>query len=117
MISRSGNNNLTGEIPSELGLISTLEGLHLCENNLQGTVPDEIVAIVTLIELDLCHNQLTGSIPSSVFSASKGSRLLSSSLQALNLGKSNYFVYVVDKMLYDSKSWLRCTRTYCHHVL
>ena len=91
-----GNNNLTGAIPSELGSIPTLEGLHLCQNNLQGAVPEEIIAMVTLTDLDLCHNELSGQIPSGILSASKSSRLSNSSLQSLNLSELTYFADIYD---------------------
>ncbi len=56
------NNNLTGEIPSELGNISSLEILDLSRNNLIGNIPVELMYLPNLVILDLGNNQLSGNI-------------------------------------------------------
>ena len=58
----TGNNRLTGVIPSELGNIVTLKELHLHSNELVGSLPVEITSISGLLVLNLDTNQLTGSI-------------------------------------------------------
>ncbi len=57
------DNNLTGEIPLELGQSSSLERLSLFGNRLTGSIPAELGQISGLWDLDLSSNQLTGEIP------------------------------------------------------
>ncbi|EHA8589336.1 putative leucine-rich repeat receptor-like protein kinase [Cocos nucifera] len=57
------NNNLTGSIPSTLGLVSQLEVLRLDFNSLSGPVPSNINNLTQLAELYLANNQLTGPLP------------------------------------------------------
>ena len=58
-----GNNQLTGEIPSEIGQLTNLESLVLNSNQLTGEIPPEIGNLTNLINLYLSENQLTGEIP------------------------------------------------------
>jgi len=55
---------LTGEIPSEIGNLTNLEILQLQYNQLTGEIPSEIGNLTNLILLSLYTNQLTGEIPS-----------------------------------------------------
>ena len=57
------NNQLTGEIPAELGDLTNLEGLYLSFNQLTGGIPAELGDLTNLEVLDLFNNQLTGEIP------------------------------------------------------
>jgi len=57
-------NQLTGEIPSELGNLSNLTGLDLSGNPLTGEIPSELGKLSNLECLYLYSNQLTGEIPS-----------------------------------------------------
>jgi Leucine-rich repeat (LRR) protein len=57
---------VSGVIPSELGLLSELRGLLLQENKLQGQIPRELMTSRKLEELRLESNQLTGPIPEDV---------------------------------------------------
>eukprot|EP00592_Proboscia_alata_P015579 CAMPEP_0194394034 /NCGR_PEP_ID=MMETSP0174-20130528/123631_1 /TAXON_ID=216777 /ORGANISM="Proboscia alata, Strain PI-D3" /LENGTH=852 /DNA_ID=CAMNT_0039189789 /DNA_START=100 /DNA_END=2654 /DNA_ORIENTATION=+ len=52
--------NLTGTIPSELGMLTNLVDLKFNFNNLFGTVPIELSYISSLAEVDLVRNDLTG---------------------------------------------------------
>ena len=56
-------NQLTGEIPAELGNLTNLRGLYLNSNQLTGEIPAELGNLTNLEELDLSNNQLTGEIP------------------------------------------------------
>ena len=56
-------NYLQGEIPSEIGNLRNLTELHLGHNYLQGEIPPEIGNLVNLTHLSLWDNELTGSIP------------------------------------------------------
>ncbi len=57
------DNNLTGEIPRELGGLSSLTTLSLRDNNLTGEIPRELGGLSSLTTLDLNNNNLTGAIP------------------------------------------------------
>ena len=56
-------NNLTGEIPRELGRLTNLERLYLSRNNLTGEIPRELGRLTNLASLYLLGNMLTGVIP------------------------------------------------------
>ena len=60
---RLGNNNLRGEIPSELGSLPNLETLYLYDNQLSGEIPSELGSLSNLEWLYLFSNQLSGEIP------------------------------------------------------
>ena len=57
------DNNLSGEIPSELGSLANMEALDLFRNNLSGEIPPALSNLVNLSYLDLSRNQLSGDIP------------------------------------------------------
>ncbi len=56
------NNNLKGEIPSEIGNLTYLSELVLQQNRLEGEVPDAIANLSILTVLHLFQNQLEGEI-------------------------------------------------------
>ncbi|CAM9987115.1 unnamed protein product [Ectocarpus sp. 6 AP-2014] len=56
-------NELTGNIPSELGDLRQLQLLLLSDNHLTGQIPKELGDLSELKELWLSDNQLTGPIP------------------------------------------------------
>ena len=58
-----GRNNLSGEIPAELGRLNALRSLILRKNNLTGPIPPELGTIARLSSLDLGENDLRGPIP------------------------------------------------------
>ena len=59
-------NDLTGEIPSELGNLTNLSVLRLFYNNLTGEIPSEIGNLYKLTFITLKYNQLSGEIPQQV---------------------------------------------------
>ena len=58
------SNQLSGEIPSELGNLTNLEWLFLASNQLSGEIPSELGNLTSLTRLLLAGNQLSGEIPS-----------------------------------------------------
>ena len=60
---RLNNNNLTGEIPKGLGNSSKLKSLSLNNNNLTGEIPKELANSGILEYIYLNNNNLTGEIP------------------------------------------------------
>jgi len=73
---------LTGPLPSELGLLTHLTYLNLYENQLNGPIPTEIGKLTELKAMLLAGNLLTGEIPSQL------GRL--SSLTRLSLPSNNF---------------------------
>ncbi|KAM0940149.1 putative protein kinase RLK-Pelle-LRR-VIII-1 family [Dioscorea sansibarensis] len=57
------NNNLSGPIPSTLGLVKSLEVLRLDRNQLTGSVPSNINNLTNVAEMHLSNNRLTGPLP------------------------------------------------------
>ncbi|CAI9292861.1 unnamed protein product [Lactuca saligna] len=56
-------NRLTGEIPPELGNITSLKRLNLEANRFSGTIPPDLGRLTNLQSLILSSNQLTGRLP------------------------------------------------------
>ncbi|XP_062007566.1 probable LRR receptor-like serine/threonine-protein kinase At3g47570 [Rosa rugosa] len=59
-----GDNQLSGPIPSSMGRLHNLQGLYMYDNTLQGYIPDELCQLEKLSDLYLAGNQLSGSVPS-----------------------------------------------------
>ncbi|PHT39229.1 hypothetical protein CQW23_22802 [Capsicum baccatum] len=59
-------NNLTGNIPAEVGLFSKLRYLNLSWNNFQSGLPPEVGYFQNLTVLDVRHSALVGSIPGDI---------------------------------------------------
>jgi len=75
-------NKLTGSIPSEVGLLSSLEELWLRDNQLSGSLPQELGNLNNLSTIILEKNELTGKL-NGVFDSF-------TSLVGLNLGFNNF---------------------------
>jgi hypothetical protein len=58
-----GNNLLSGTIPSSLGALVALEFWDLQSTTLSGTIPPSLVALTDLYEFYLQDNQLVGTMP------------------------------------------------------
>jgi Leucine-rich repeat (LRR) protein len=74
-------NYLTGPIPPEVGQLSKLETLILHNNRLEGTLPPELGHLSQLKELDLESNRLSGPIPAALGQLAK--------LEKLNLNSND----------------------------
>jgi hypothetical protein len=61
-----GGNQLSGTIPSSLGALTALTSLSLYNNQLVGTITSSLVALTALDDLSLGNNQLSGTIPLSL---------------------------------------------------
>ncbi|CAH9114763.1 unnamed protein product [Cuscuta europaea] len=59
----ANNHNLSGSLPTSIGLLASLEGLHLDHNNFTGTLPSSMENCSSLVVLHLGHNKLLGPIP------------------------------------------------------
>jgi hypothetical protein len=60
------HNVLSGSIPPEVGNLSSLGWMHLAYNGLSGGIPPEIGNLSTLVGLRLYSNRLSGAIPPEV---------------------------------------------------
>ncbi len=60
------NNHLSGSIPSTIGNMTNLQYLQLNFNQLSGSIPSTIGNLTNLLDLELQGTQLSGSIPSSI---------------------------------------------------
>ncbi len=69
------NNELNGNIPSELGNLNNLIFLQLNNNQLTGIIPANLGNLTNLIELFLHDNQLTGNIPAELGNLSNLTKL------------------------------------------
>ena len=58
-----GFNQLSGEIPPDLGNLAIMEELYLQENQLSGEIPPELGNLANLYALAVAGNQLSGEIP------------------------------------------------------
>ena len=56
-------NRLTGEVPPELGNLTSLKELYLRKNNLTGQLPSELSKLSTFTYVDLSDNRFTGCVP------------------------------------------------------
>jgi hypothetical protein len=59
-----GSNALSGSLPTEIGMLSSLEEMHFHFNRISGSIPTEIGQLSLLNTLHLHDNLISGSIPS-----------------------------------------------------
>ncbi|KAL2324600.1 hypothetical protein Fmac_023658 [Flemingia macrophylla] len=60
------SNNLSGNVPLEMYMLTGLQSLNLSHNQLMGTIPQEIGNMLELEEIDLSRNNFSGEIPESM---------------------------------------------------
>ena len=60
------NNNLNGELPKEIGDLTSLQVLNLFRNNITGVLPETIGNLKSLTNLNIAFNQVSGSLPESL---------------------------------------------------
>ncbi|CAM8927360.1 unnamed protein product [Rhodiola kirilowii] len=72
---------LTGYIPSELGLLDSLQRLNLANNSFSKSIPPRLFNATSLTHIDLSRNLLTGSVPSQIKSLTHLTRVDLSSNQ------------------------------------
>ena len=63
------NNNLTGDLPTEIGQLSELTNLSLVGNNLTGQVPVELGDLQKVTSITIGKNQWSGTVPANLFNA------------------------------------------------
>ncbi|XP_062030274.1 BRASSINOSTEROID INSENSITIVE 1-associated receptor kinase 1-like [Rosa rugosa] len=61
-----GNANLSGNLVTQLGVLTNLQYLELYSNNITGNIPVELGSLNNLVSLDLYLNNLDGEIPSTL---------------------------------------------------
>ncbi|KAF4361035.1 hypothetical protein F8388_016844 [Cannabis sativa] len=64
------DNNLSGELPSNLTNLLGLVNLNLSNNHISGSIPEDISKLGQLLSLDLSSNRLSSTIPNSLSSLS-----------------------------------------------
>ncbi|XP_048446235.1 probable LRR receptor-like serine/threonine-protein kinase At3g47570 isoform X2 [Pyrus x bretschneideri] len=72
-----GDNQLSGAIPSSIQRLKNLQGLYLNDNQLQGHIPYELCQLNNLADLRFGANRLSGSIPSCLGTSTVALRRLS----------------------------------------
>ncbi|KAL2324598.1 hypothetical protein Fmac_023656 [Flemingia macrophylla] len=60
------SNNLSGNVPLEMYMLTGLQSLNLYHNQLMGTIPQEIGYMLELESIDLSRNNFSGEIPESM---------------------------------------------------
>jgi len=63
-----GNDLLSGSLPTEIGMLTTLKELEISNNGVNGFIPSEVGKLVDLSVLKLENNRLYGTIPAELWS-------------------------------------------------
>ncbi|CAI9787446.1 unnamed protein product [Fraxinus pennsylvanica] len=69
-------NNLTRNIPSEIGYLKQLQRLYLSNNKLEGHIPVELCNLVDLGDMILSENNLSGFVPKCIGNLSRLQKLM-----------------------------------------
>lgn len=56
--------NLNGTLPTEFGLLSTLEGIWITDNEISGSIPSELGNLHSLEHMLFDNNRFSGDLPS-----------------------------------------------------
>jgi len=56
-------NALSGDFPSEFGLLTSLEKLDISANSLKRYIPESLGSLVNLLDLNVAKNQISGELP------------------------------------------------------
>mmetsp|Transcript_25046 Transcript_25046/g.51353 ORF Transcript_25046/g.51353 Transcript_25046/m.51353 type:complete len:111 (-) Transcript_25046:117-449(-) len=65
-ITRASDNDLSGQLPTELGKMEKLEYLYLEENDFESQIPTELGELTKLKLIHLHGNDLTGVMPEQI---------------------------------------------------
>ncbi|KAK0600793.1 hypothetical protein LWI29_018414 [Acer saccharum] len=57
------SNELTGDIPTEIGYLQEIIAMNLSRNSLSGSIPESFSNLTNIESLDLSYNKLSGRIP------------------------------------------------------
>ncbi|TXG48843.1 hypothetical protein EZV62_024718 [Acer yangbiense] len=57
------SNELTGDIPTDIGNLQQIKAMNLSHNFLSGSIPESFSNLTNIESLDLSHNKLSGRIP------------------------------------------------------
>ena len=95
-----GNNQLSGEIPAELGNLLNLTSLYLRGNQLSGEIPAELDNLLNLVRLSLHDNQLSGEIPAELGNLPNLEELYLNDNQLSGRYRLNWAIY---------PTWKNCT--------
>lgn len=57
------NEFASGTLPTEIGLLTNIKGINMGSCSLSGTIPSQVGKLTKLSSLDLTFNELTGVIP------------------------------------------------------
>ncbi|XP_021802023.1 probable LRR receptor-like serine/threonine-protein kinase At3g47570 [Prunus avium] len=91
-----GYNQLSGSIPTSVERLGNLQGLYLNDNELQGYIPRQLCQLDNLVELFLGSNQLSGSIPSCLGNLATSLRTLSLESNSLSFTIPSTFWRLAD---------------------
>ena len=108
--------SLSGTIPSEIGALSALRSLRLCDNELSGSIPPTIGALTNLESLGQSDNPLSGIVPFTL-SNLKNLRGLRLTNTELTYAPTNYLKSdsVVQDFLYTL--WLPQALRFLNHCI
>jgi hypothetical protein len=59
-------NQLSGSLPSQLGLLANLTDLTLYQNKFAGSLPPSLGRLTNLLQLDISDNRLVGTLPTEI---------------------------------------------------